>query len=73
MVNGLRSRGSLDDDGNRDGFNLVPKEGGKNRTGQQNDDQHVLELGENEPPRGNAAGRLQFIWTVFCQAARRFL
>ena len=53
------------DDGDGDGFDAVPEKGGERRRDEQDDDQHILELLEENRPRRDAMGGLQFVRTVF--------
>ena len=56
-------------DGDGDGFDPVPKKGGECRRHKENDDQHILELLQQDRPRRDAMGGLQFVRAVFAPDA----
>ena len=60
------------DDGDDDGFDAVPQQGRQHHGHQQDQDQHVLELFQQQRPRRDALRGLQFVRAVFRQSPRRF-
>ena len=71
FLNEAQSNGKQYDHANNNRLDRIAHKRRKRRRRQQNDNQHVLELIEQQTPRRHAAGGLKFVRPVFLQTTKR--